>query len=797
MSETKLPAKQKARPSRLVKTFGRKVEDMTPAERATAITGYDLRTRIEAMIAGVTGKKIKTTFHGTGACTGEDIMILPSIPQTYLFLRHDAMTLLGYAAHEISHQLETDFEMIQNIFKDINKPTKEEIQIKEWWNAIEDYRIEKLTRRQFPGFPIFIGATRHYTADRFVIAAKEGLYTPEELSNPYRIGAVGLTWVGAILNGYPTKSHDEALSLLGHDLESWLRGLAPRLQAVESKDDALVLAKELLDELKQDQEEQEDEQQDSSDSTSDSQDDDDKQSQPSQGNQQGNSQNKTPPAEEGDEDQDKADQGESESRDSEDGAESDEGKDGSPDGKEKGDSSEQDGSESEGKEEGEEEAEGSGKEEDDSSSSGSDSEETENDESSSEQDDQSEDGQDQKDDNSQPSSEEDQGQSDCSGTNADANTDSKNGSDDASCNSQSQGSKTSGDKQEEDQQSEDGSGEQESSDSDDTDCDEGAAQSKDRRNQEKSAGKQAPAPRVGRGDAEAEPEESDLSIEEILEELSKIAQQIDRCQVDIDEDLCKGDTQVIQRSQKKYAMVKRTIGSPAARTAGIMRRLLLSQKRTNVRRNLEQGRLDLKRLVPIANGSPNVYYDKSTKKDVNSAVSILLDNSGSMANEPLVVCQKAAIVLDSAIQGTDTDLEILGFTGEPNRPQIYQYRRFGQKGIAAAASLGAMDEVSLGGTPVAVPILESHKRLMAHKAPRKIMIIISDGAAADPQRAKEAHDIAVFTGSLVFGIGIGQAATPMGNWCDNYHIIQSINDLPNALASIVQNALQQNRKRAA
>ena len=174
-----------------------------------------------------------------------------------------------------------------------------------------------------------------------------------------------------------------------------------------------------------------------------------------------------------------------------------------------------------------------------------------------------------------------------------------------------------------------------------------------------------------------------------------------------------------------------------------------------------------------------------------------MDNSISMRGNPIEVCQKAAIVLDSAISGTGTDLEITGFTGSDCNPVIYQYRRFGQRSQAAAASLGAMTDVSMGGTPVSVPILEAHRHLMAHKAPRKIMIIISDGAASDPQRAKEAHDVAVATGCIVFGIGIGPQGMAIGHWCANCQVIQDIEELPTALSTIVQHAMTNKMRKAA
>ena len=294
-----------------------------------------------------------------------------------------------------------------------------------------------------------------------------------------------------------------------------------------------------------------------------------------------------------------------------------------------------------------------------------------------------------------------------------------------------------------------------------------------------------------------EAEESDLTLDDILEQLAQIAEAMDNAPVSIEGDVGGTEREQVQRSQRQYAELKRNIGSPGARTAGVVRRLLAARDQTRIRRNLEHGRLDLKRLVPIVNNSPNIYKEKSTRRDVNTAVSILVDNSYSMKGHAIQVCQKAAIVLDSAIAGTGTDLEITGFTGSECNPVIYQYRRFGQRSQAAAASLGSMDQVDMGGTPVSVPILEAHRNLMAHKAPRKIMIIISDGAASDAARAREAHDVAVATGCIVLGIGIGDLGAHIGNWCSNHQVIADINELPDALAMIVQRAMSPQTRKAA
>ena len=51
----------------LLDTFGLSPETMSPLEKRAAVSGYEVRHRIEAMVAGITGKKIKHTYQGDGA----------------------------------------------------------------------------------------------------------------------------------------------------------------------------------------------------------------------------------------------------------------------------------------------------------------------------------------------------------------------------------------------------------------------------------------------------------------------------------------------------------------------------------------------------------------------------------------------------------------------------------------------------------------------------------------------------------------------------------------------------------
>ena len=839
MSDIGQIQKAKKRPS-TVSVFGCKPEDMSPAERAKAITGYQLRHRIEALVSGVTQKKIKHHYYGDGACTNDDMMVLPSIPQTWLFRESDAKILLGYTAHEISHHLETPFDIFEQIFTDPNKVTKAETQLKNWWNAIEDYRIEKLTRRDYPGFPIYINETRRHSAERFNEMCDSDKVPQDRLANPYAIGAVALTWVGERLNNYPNQASQLALQKIDPDLRVWVESWQDDLARVEQPEDSLDLARRILADLQshnQDEDQQDDQNpsdkgdqsnsqcnsnssgdsDDSSDSKSKSDgsdsnsksskggksDDDSSDEQDSDGN---NSAGDTDPS--GDDPADKNDAGEGGNNNKTDTSESGDsnnnsrGEDGSSKGEQSADdqkSDDQDSDASGSDDDGDNDEGSSGATGDDADTSS----DSNGKNSTGDDDDDADDGDNSHNDNEEghasdnaadgAGDQDNSGSPEEDGSESDVNDD--GGADDADSGQPDDGSSQNGNKTGKDQGrqnassngSNDGASE-DASDQQDGDDGHGDEDGEDhsQSSPSNSAGNQRPKPKVNTGDEEVETDISDLSIEELLEELARHVTSVDRVQGHIDESPAATKPTEVEANQQEYARLRAELGPASARSAGVMRRLLQSQANVRTVRGLEEGALDLTRLVPIVNGSREIYSQQHRTQAVNTAVSVMLDNSGSMAGAALEVCQKAAIVLDSAITGTGTDLEVNGFTGSTYHPVIYRYRSFGQKGRNATGTLGGMQNVGLGGTPVSTPMLDAWRRLKEHKAPRKILIVISDGEAEDPQRTREVHDLITFQGGVVVGIAIGSAG-PLLKWCNLVTAIRDIDDLPKALTSVVHN----------
>lgn len=692
-----------AKAALLLDTFGLTPESMTPIERRSAISGYDLRHRIEAMVAGIAKKKIKHVYKGDGAATAPGLMILPRIVAASLFPMRHVRILLGYTAHEISHQLKTDFDMLQKLIDDPQYDGRKKQQIKEFWNAIEDYRIEKLVKREYPGFHVFIDDTRDFSAKRFCERVDAGLFPPQALANPYRIGSVALTWIGAELNQYNTRAPRAALSHLDPALLAWIESWGPDMARVETCQQALDLAIIIVEELDRLRQQ--------------AQEDDDGEGDEGGSGQSGQSSGQGGNGRQGSQSQDAGETSET------DGQGSSDGTNGGADA-ETGEQADDAGQSAGGKKSEKDDTDGV------------------------------EDGKNQ-------------------GAEADDEAD---GDPQQGAGDEAESGNT-------------GSQEGDSSEAGDTPS--------------RGAGSGAPRPqlKVEDGAEKSAAEAADLEIEDLAKAINSMkGPEAKDPKVTDEKDMASlnGSTEKVRhenvaRGQVQYGAIRREVGAPAARAAGVLRRLLQSTAKRTWRGGLEEGDLDFGRIVGMTRGDQDIYRQTQVRTSVNTAVSLLLDNSGSMSGHPIRMCQETAVVLDMAIQGSKTNVEITGFTGSTDHPVLYRYRAFGQKGQASSASLGNMDKVGLGGTPVSTPLLEAWRRLSQQKEPRRILIVVSDGGADynDVQPSRQAHDFIVSQGCTILGVAIGgHSLEAMSQWCTNVQQVASIDDLPIALTNLVKEALK-------
>ncbi|MGE4328023.1 MAG: cobaltochelatase subunit CobT, partial [Pseudodonghicola sp.] len=193
-----------------------------------------------------------------------------------------------------------------------------------------------------------------------------------------------------------------------------------------------------------------------------------------------------------------------------------------------------------------------------------------------------------------------------------------------------------------------------------------------------------------------------------------------------------------------------------SRLANKLQRRLQAQQNRSWEFDLEEGVLDAGRLARVV-ANPTTPLSFKREKDTefrDTVVTLLLDNSGSMRGRPISIAAICADVLARTLERCDVKVEILGFTtrawkggqareawlanGRPQQPgRLNDLRHIIYKSADAPwrrvrDNLGLMMKEGLLKENIDGEALEwAHRRMMARREQRKILMVISDGAPVD------------------------------------------------------------------
>lgn len=185
-------------------------------------------------------------------------------------------------------------------------------------------------------------------------------------------------------------------------------------------------------------------------------------------------------------------------------------------------------------------------------------------------------------------------------------------------------------------------------------------------------------------------------------------------------------------------------------------RKLTSYQHRHWEHNLEDGVIDTARL-PILVANPNyIEYHKREKeaKNIDTVVTLLMDNSGSMRGRPITVAAMSAEILTKTLESCGIKVEILGFTtaewkggksrkkwlddgSNPNPGRLNDLRHIIYKPAdmawkRARRNLGLMlKEGILKENIDGEAVLWAYSRLAIRPEKRRILMVISDGAPVD------------------------------------------------------------------
>lgn len=255
-----------------------------------------------------------------------------------------------------------------------------------------------------------------------------------------------------------------------------------------------------------------------------------------------------------------------------------------------------------------------------------------------------------------------------------------------------------------------------------------------------------------------------------------------------------------------------------------LKRKLMAKKNHYIEQGNLEGILDRKRFSQLIVDpfSDNLFIKEKQQEFSDTIVSILLDNSGSMRGQPIVMSALASEIIASILEKFSIKSEILGFTTvdwrggrsrkawelqgrTPNPGRLSDLRHIIYKSAnsnfkKSSVNLGLMLKEGLLKENIdGEALLWAKARLMQREEKRKILLVISDGTPVDDS-TNSTNDSDILSDHLhhtiktiekqkkieIVGIGIGHHVS---NFYANSISIKSIEDLGDVMIEKISNLI--------
>lgn len=229
-----------------------------------------------------------------------------------------------------------------------------------------------------------------------------------------------------------------------------------------------------------------------------------------------------------------------------------------------------------------------------------------------------------------------------------------------------------------------------------------------------------------------------------------------------------------------------------------VRKLLQAKSVCNYQHGLKKGKISNKSifrgtLVDSGEYQRKIFRKKQVNDALDSAVSVLVDGSGSMGGDKMVHAIKSACMLNEAITKLRVPLEIILFDDSYLGPRESIIKSFTNMATTDQVRLRfghAVHNRAMSGNSDGESILFTYHRLLQQKAKRKVLIVLSDGSPAS-----HAGDADWFTKQVVGEIekkrevdiyGIGIMDSNVRRIYKHNSVIHRANQLEDALLNVIK-----------
>lgn len=198
------------------------------------------------------------------------------------------------------------------------------------------------------------------------------------------------------------------------------------------------------------------------------------------------------------------------------------------------------------------------------------------------------------------------------------------------------------------------------------------------------------------------------------------------------------------------------------------------------------------RLTSVVTGNKRIFEQETIGRSPNSAVALLVDKSGSMNAEDMSMASSVAYSMSVALDGIRGVTNMVGYYpsvgGSEENPNYDEQFLKVVKPFETRPKKDSFNIISNGDTPTAEAVTSACALLINRPEPRKLLFVITDGAANCSYSLRLAIEEANAMGIKVFGIGINRVVQGFGE--ADFSVIHNSSELVNALTKGLKHAFK-------
>jgi cobalamin biosynthesis protein CobT len=261
------------------------------------------------------------------------------------------------------------------------------------------------------------------------------------------------------------------------------------------------------------------------------------------------------------------------------------------------------------------------------------------------------------------------------------------------------------------------------------------------------------------------------------------------------------------------ASMRENLGPAVRAVKQALERGLVTARQRQWDGGMQRGHIDPKRLVNVRTGSKNFRRVKSPEDMVDTAVTLLIDMSGSMCNEKSIEAMKAAFVFADSLDKVGVPIEILGFTSDRQAAKdpydilartgiidMPVYKSFNESMKQHMWKVGLITQCTFcsrgGQNADGDSLIHAWRRLRLRPEPRKVLIVFSDGQPASNNRLGNSAErqhlkrvVAKIIGDGVDVLGVGILSEAVKSYYPQRVVIKSAEDLPRVAGKMLRELL--------